>query len=241
MIEILHNRSAVAKMMLVRFSVKILLFLCVYFFSLAGKWVLLPVPLLKQQHELSCEASAVRMVLSFWGHSLSEDDLIKLIPVDRTAKTKDQWGDPDAAFVGDVDGQMMVGGYGVYPKGLKKLADTVGFSLKGQSSVWTSKDLDAYLEAGVPVLLWGSMLPMRPVQWRTPAGKMVTGDQNEHVYVVKGFYRDYFHENYILNDPHTGLEITLSSQELNHRWHALGRMAVALLPKGLERNFENLK
>jgi hypothetical protein len=88
----------------------------------------LPLVFLKQERELSCEASALRMALRFQGVDLSESELVARMPFDRTPRTRhspaalDVWGDPDQGFVGDMDGKMGETGYGIHWNGVAALA-----------------------------------------------------------------------------------------------------------------------
>ena len=83
--------------------------------------VVLPVTYHHQEHALSCEAAAL-VVLDYYGLGVSEADILKKMPVDRTPHANGVWGDPDEAFVGDVDGEMGSTGYGIHWKALSRLA-----------------------------------------------------------------------------------------------------------------------
>src|SRR5204862_750243 len=68
----------------------------------------------KQEHSLSCEAATLKMVLDFYGMNVSESDIISKMPADPTPRSNDAWGEPNIGFVGNIDGKMMVDGYGIY-------------------------------------------------------------------------------------------------------------------------------
>src|ERR1700682_6369303 len=74
-----------------------------------------------QQHNLTCEAAALTMALSYEGISVDEMTLIGYMTNDaRPAKLDVQghllaWGDPAESFVGNPDGNIQrYTGYGVY-------------------------------------------------------------------------------------------------------------------------------
>ena len=74
-----------------------------------------------QEHNLSCEAAALKMALSYYGISVDEMTLIGYMTNDRRTAEFDargrlmRWGNPNAAYVGDPDGRIQLyQGYGVY-------------------------------------------------------------------------------------------------------------------------------
>lgn len=74
-----------------------------------------------QQHRLSCEAAALRMALSYVGVNLDELTLMSYMGYDGRPARFDAhghlvtWGDPNAAYVGNPDGNIYrFTGYGVY-------------------------------------------------------------------------------------------------------------------------------
>ena len=76
----------------------------------------LDVPYHRQEHSLSCEIAALKMALDYYGLKISESDLIKeLVFNTKDSRSKNNiWGDPDLGFVGNIDGKIPNGGYGVY-------------------------------------------------------------------------------------------------------------------------------
>src|SRR3989441_10697829 len=74
-----------------------------------------------QAHNLSCEAAALKMALSYYGIDTDELRLISFMSRDRRPARFDtsghlmRWGDPAAGFVGNPDGRIQrYTGYGVY-------------------------------------------------------------------------------------------------------------------------------
>jgi hypothetical protein len=72
--------------------------------------VLLPALFHKQEHALSCEAATLKMALSVFGADVSESEILKYLPYDKTPKKNGVWGDPNKGFVGKVDGVGFVDG-----------------------------------------------------------------------------------------------------------------------------------
>src|SRR5712691_4881417 len=102
------------------------------FTARAINWRMLAVPQYHQQHGLSCEASALQMILAAFGINVGEDTLLAQIGADRRAPYWDasgamHWGDPYATFVGNVDGsERGLTGYGVYYPPIARVAQANG-------------------------------------------------------------------------------------------------------------------
>lgn len=74
-----------------------------------------------QEHNLSCEAAALKMALSYYGIAADEMTLIGYMTNDRRPAVFDAsghlalWGNPNQGFVGDPNGKIQrYQGYGVY-------------------------------------------------------------------------------------------------------------------------------
>ena len=74
-----------------------------------------------QAHNLTCEAAALKMALSYYGISADELTLLRYMGVDPRPAHLDargrlvSWGDPNRSFVGDPNGRVeSFDGYGVY-------------------------------------------------------------------------------------------------------------------------------
>src|SRR5437763_17150027 len=81
----------------------------------------LEVPWHHQAHNLSCEAAALKMALSYYGIEVDELALIGFMTRDPRPARFDvagrlvAWGDPATGYVGDPDGHIeRYTGYGVY-------------------------------------------------------------------------------------------------------------------------------
>ncbi len=82
----------------------------------------LAVPFHRQEHRLSCEAAALYMALQYRGVSVTENQIISRVGFDPTPKKNGVWGDPNVAFVGDINGSQPGTGYGVYAAPIAKVA-----------------------------------------------------------------------------------------------------------------------
>ena len=146
----------------------------------------LDVPLAKQKRALSCEAAALTSALNYFGVNVSEEQIIKKMPFDKTAKGSETWGDPDLGFVGDIDGRSIISGYGIYWKPVARLSsEWIKADWLENGSV---KDITDEIKKKRPVLVWISALENADiVYWKTPNGKRVRALQDQHVIVINGF------------------------------------------------------
>ncbi|MFN8553677.1 MAG: C39 family peptidase [Candidatus Obscuribacterales bacterium] len=190
--------------------------------------VKLPVPFFPQEHNLSCEIACLRMALNYQGAPVSEQELIKMLPFDATPKKGRIWGDPNKGFVGDIDGEMCVNGYGVYWEPIAQ----VGRHWRKTEVIeeGTAQDLAANLTAKRPVIIWGHSGAgvSHSTEWETPLGKKISALQDEHARVVTGFAGDQQHpEVFIVLDPVLG-ELFWNRKELEKNWHSLGNHGVVV-------------
>ena len=86
-----------------------------------------------QEHNLTCEAAALRMALSYFGINADELTLLDYMSVDREAARFDAtghliaWGDPAVSYVGNPDGNIeRYTGYGVYEQPVARAAVIAG-------------------------------------------------------------------------------------------------------------------
>jgi len=192
----------------------------------AGTDFQLPIRLHHQEHSLSCEAASLKMLLASIGVQVTEDEIIRQMPFDTTPKRAGIWGDPDTAFVGDINGEMGVTGYGIHAKGLSIVA-----SRWAKPTVIENGSiglLTQFLLQKHPVLIWGYGDSNKKVKWRTPSGKLITAMDDEHVRVVYGFRGNVEAPThfYLLDSQH-GL-LNWSAQKLLDNWSISGRSALVL-------------
>lgn len=126
----------------------------------------LPVKLDYQDHNLSCEAAALRMALAYEGVVVDEVTLMRYMSIDLRPARFDArghlitWGDPARAYVGNVDGHIeSYTGYGVYNGPVATAAIRAGAHVLASGSGLYGSGIapkavyDAVL-AGHPVVAW---------------------------------------------------------------------------------------
>lgn len=189
----------------------------------------LNVPFHRQEHALSCEAASLRMVLAYYGIEIEEDALIARLSFDtfgpRDVK-KNIWGDPQRGFVGDIDGKIPNGGYGVYEDPIQKLATAFR-----EAKTLASPELSEVLEivkAGHPVIVWGTLASGRDISWKTRGGEEIKAVFGEHTRIVTGFKGTPENPSLIyLLDPIYG-SVRMSKDKFLKNWTVLDRKAVAV-------------
>ncbi len=189
----------------------------------------IPLKFKKQEHSVTCEIAALRMVLNYFGATTTEDELISKIVFDtKEPKTPDNiWGDPDEGFVGSVDGSIFLGtGYGVYEKPIRDLALNYR-----NAYIMEKATLSAVLNEvnkGNPVIVWGVLSNRKAIQWSTIDGKKITALPGEHARIIIGFSGDVSKPtNIVLMDPIYG-KIRMSKSQFLSNWAKLGNKAVVI-------------
>ncbi len=183
----------------------------------------------RQEHSLSCEAAALRMVLNYHGIDVSEAEVIEKLPFDPTPRSGNVWGDPHTGFVGSIDGKSMVDGYGVYWEPLAVTASNwkqVKIIKNG-----TVEDLVKYISNGRPVIVWGYLGRGQKVSWFTPEGKQIFAINGEHTRVVYGYKGDVNNpDGFMVMDPTYGPAYWEKSRFL-HNWDSFGRSGLVVYPE----------
>lgn len=153
--------------------------------------VFIPIRIDKQDHALSCEVATLKMVLDHRGVAVDESELIAHVGFDPTPKSYQVgrviWGDPNEAFVGNIDGRMMVTGYGVHWRPIARVANKYRRSLGFEK--WDADDLIRELQGGNPIVIWGCLGRCNEQVWYTDVNdqKPVKVVSYEHTFVVNGF------------------------------------------------------
>jgi len=199
------------------------------FFSVNAAPVRLPVSFHRQEHSLSCELATLKMALAAHGIEVAESELLDKLPFDPTVKRSGVWGDPNKGFVGNIDGRMLVTGYGVHWDPIAKLgsqyADTEVIR-HGSAS-----QLARHISNGDPVIIWGYYGQRKVYSWSTPDGTPVKAVNGEHTMVVYGFDGTVeIPTRFYLMDPLKG-SLLWSTDELMHNWSGLGHMGVVVSAK----------
>ncbi|MEI6478134.1 MAG: Ig-like domain-containing protein [bacterium] len=187
---------------------------------------LLSIPVYYQQKPLSCEAASLTMALRYKGVGVSEATVLGALPVDTTPRSGNVWGDPYAAFVGDVNGHQDSTGYGVYTAPIANVANQYRSS---QILTLSAASVASNIAAGNPVVFWGvAGSNPRPDPWVTPAGRAVNGWIGEHVRLLVGFTGPVAHPTgFIINDPIFG-RLHWTTAQLQSNWSAFGAMGVVV-------------
>lgn len=179
---------------------------------------------LRQVLHNNCEAAALSMVLAAAGVRVGQLRLQAQLPQAEPIDPRGGiWGDPELGFVGRADGGGPAGGFGVYEPPVRALAARHGVrldDLRGKSVA----TVRAMLLAGRPVLAWVGLADGPYLSWRTPAGRRVTANLNEHAVVLVGAGPGYV----LVNDPLLGKRVRWSEGLFSVRWRRLGRRALAL-------------
>ena len=188
----------------------------------------LALPFHRQEHSLSCEAATLKMVLSYYGVGVSESEIIKKMPFDKTQKSNGVWGDPNKGFVGNIDGKMLQDGYGVY---WGPLAETARNWKKAEIIEGGSTEMVIeHLLAGHPIIIWGYLGRGQPLKWRTPEGKEIYAINGEHTRVVYGFKGDPDSpDGFLVMDPVYGPAYWERAKFIRN-WNAFGRSGVVIYP-----------
>ena len=167
-----------------------------------------------QEHNLTCEAAALKMALAYEGINVDEMTLIGYMTSDPRPARFDShgqliaWGDPAQGFVGNPDGHIeRYTGYGVYDRPVAFAALLAGANVVAAggglygSPIAPSQVYDAVLD-GDPVVAWISntyrTVPLK--QYTAYDGATVSYTLTEHAVTVIGVRPDAV----LINDPWFG-------------------------------------
>jgi uncharacterized protein YvpB len=202
------------------------------FTAQATNWRTLAVPQYHQQHGLSCEASALQMILAAFGVNVAEDSLLAQIGADRRAPYWDasgamHWGDPYAAFVGNVDGsERGLTGYGVYYPRIAAVAQANGVPVSQSGEGIAPSTIYQAVLAGHPVIAWTSFdwLYHRVAHYVAFDGRTVQfGSPYEHAVVVRGVTNGFL----LINNPWFGTQ-WISKAMFESSYATFNNMAVIM-------------
>ena len=167
-----------------------------------------------QEHNLTCEAAALKMALAYEGITVDEMTLVGYMTNDRRPAQFDSkgrlvaWGDPAQSFVGDPDGHIeRLTGYGVYFGPVAAAADRAGaHAIKAGgglygSAIAPSEVYDAVLD-GHPVVAWisNTYRTVNLSRYTAFDGATVSYTLTEHAVTLVGVRPDAV----LINDPWFG-------------------------------------
>lgn len=188
----------------------------------------LKVPYHRQEHALSCEVAALLMALNYKGAKVTENELIKQMPVSDPGPRQpgNIWGDPNLGFVGNINGTMPNTGYGVYEKPIYDLATK--YRAAKIINNGTINDLLIELSDNNPIVVWGVIGHGKDISWQTPEGKIISAKLDEHARTLIGFTGQSDNPKLmILLDPIFGrIRMTISDFQTN--WDKLDNKAVVI-------------
>lgn len=196
-------------------------------FSTEEDAVTLNVPLDYQDKALSCELASLKMALNYRGVGISENDILNIIGFDPTIRNGDVWGDPDSAFVGDINGRQNTTGYGVHWNPIARAANNWRSAMA--FSGWSLSQLAQEIANGNPIVVWG-VYGKSPYQdiWHTPSGKTIYGYKGEHARTLIGFKGSIANPtSFILNDPIAG-KITWTASQFSSNLSTFGNSGVVI-------------
>jgi uncharacterized protein YvpB len=181
-----------------------------------GPLVIPGIPLMRQQHTLTCESSAVSMGTR---GQIVESQLMSVLP--RSAN-------PNLGFRGSPDGQqgMKLVDYGVYAAPLQQALFRYGYA-STVISYGFDRDIKRFVNRGWPVVAWVTYA----LQKATPRLVMHNGVQfvlvpHEHAITIVG----YDNRTMIANDPWSGRQVRYFWADFNRSWGYFGNMALAVEP-----------
>ena len=181
-----------------------------------GPVVLPGIPLLRQQHSLTCESSAASMGTR---GQIVESQLMSVLP--RSAN-------PNLGFRGHPDGQQgtKLVDYGVYAAPLQAALLRFGYN-SAVLSYGFDRDIKLYINRGWPVVAWVTYGLQKAVpRLVTHGGVSFVLVPHEHAITIDG----YDDRTVIANDPWTGARVRYLWSEFNRSWGYFGNMALAVEP-----------
>ncbi len=207
--------------------------------SQSGK-LILDAPFLDQRPDFptGCESVTAVMALQYYGVEMEPEEFISSYLPLGNAPYRNENGtllgcDPRKAFPGDPRSEKGWGCYaGVIQKALEKAAGP-DFTVKELSGVSLSSLCEAYLEKGVPVLLWITIDMEKPVvgaSWLLEdSDESFTWIEPMHCALLVG----YDEKNYYFNDPMSGKSVPYTKERVETAYRGLGYQAVVLKPDKL--------
>jgi uncharacterized protein YvpB len=193
---------------------------------------LLDIALHYQEQRATCEVASLQMALAGVGITTNERALLALTGVDGRAPATDaagdvtRWGDPNAAFVGDPNGNPVDHtGYGVYAAPIARAATGSGATVSAAGTGIAPATVYAAVMGGHPVVTWvTNTYRAEPLAtWRAWDGAVVSYTLREHAVAVIGVTPT----QVLLNDPWYG-QRWHSRSEFEASYSTFGDMAVIL-------------
>lgn len=197
----------------------------------AVRWpvaVHIPTRIVAQVQRNTCESAALQILMTTHGKPVDQRRLQRSFPRSGPADPIDKaggrvWGDPDLGFVGRADGGGTAGGFGIYPGPVRKTARGFGVSLRDISGR-SETELYRILLKGRAAMVWVGLGAGPYGEWRSPAGRRIAVNFNEHTIVLHGIRRDGRLE---VTNPLEGTEELWTKSQFATQWARLGRRGLA--------------
>ncbi len=145
-------------------------------FTTAPQIIQLGVPAYKAHYTMSCELTALRMVLGFYGIGMADEAEI-VYKMGYNPRARDQatnsWDNPNKQYVGYLNGGQNFSGYGVHAGPIAAAAGLYGHSATDSYNV-SAAYISQQIHAGHPVIFWGHSTPAKADSWNTPDGVVQT-------------------------------------------------------------------
>lgn len=185
-------------------------------------------PVIKQKLRNNCEATALQVLLQTAGSRVPQlelqEQLPKSGPLDPIVSSAGlTWGDPDSGFVGRADGGGSAGGFGVYPGPVQRLAAKQGVALEDLTGR-PARSIYSKLLSGRAVMVWVGLGDGPYSSWRSPTGRQITVNLNEHTVVLNGLDKN---GQLLVVNPLTGRAEIWSKDKFEAMWQLLGRRALS--------------
>lgn len=185
-------------------------------------------PVIKQKLRNNCEAAALQILMASEGVRASQEAIQSRLrrdgPLDPQGVGSSRiWGDPNIGYVGREDGGGTAGGFGVFQKPIVEVASKFRFPLTDLTGSSSSAVYDKLL-SGRAVMVWLGLAEGPFQSWKSPRGKTITVNMNEHTVVLNGIDRS---GQLDVVDPLTGTRRTWTKSEFEAMWERLGDRAVA--------------
>jgi uncharacterized protein YvpB len=190
-------------------------------------------PTIHQNMRLDCESAALAVALQTKGMGITQtwvfDELPKQ-PQDAVVSRERPvtWGDPYAAFVGNVNGsETNYTGYGVYYPPIAAVAERAGATVSARTG-WTTSQIEYQIQLGHPVVVWTNFnfAYSRTATWNAWDGRVVPYTTEEHTVTVVGF--NSLVGTVTVIDVGVGLRRTISTAAFTAAIATFGGMGVAV-------------
>lgn len=186
-------------------------------------------PLIAQAQRNTCESAALAVLLAAAGTPIDQSRLQRALPrsgpADPQGVGPDRvWGDPDLGYVGRADGGGDAGGFGVYPGPVRRVAARFGTDLDDLTGVPARRVYERLLQ-GRAVMAWVGLSDGPAGEWRSPSGRRIRVNFEEHTVVLRGIAPD---GSVRVSNVLKGTAETWSRERFESMWRLLGRRALGL-------------